>query len=402
MKVLFLLLIYPEDPTTTSNLYVALVQEMAKMGNEVVVVCPAENGQPTELKRMHGVDVLRVKTLKIFDVHPIIKGIATLTIPLAYKRAIKRHLGSRHFDIVITPTPPITFIDIVVWLKKKSNIISYLILRDIFPQNAKDLGMIKNGFVFEYFRRKERKLYRYSDVIGCMSQGNIDFVLKHNPEVSPDKLVLLPNWQNFEDYPGRDEKIKEKYGLGGKYIVIFGGNIGEPQKVENIITLAQLYQDKKDIVFLVLGNGAKRKYLENLVSDKKLPNVIIKDFIPAQDYLQLIASADVGLISLSELFTIPNIPSKTLSYFNAKIPILAAVDANTDYGKVLEETGAGLWSVTGDTKSYKENFDTLYQDTSLRERMGENGYKYFQQHLTTALTYQRIFSQININAKSKK
>ncbi len=396
MKVLFLLLTYPENPDSVSSLYVSLVREFAKRGHDVAVVCPSEKGEPTELKKSYGVDVLRVKTLQIFNVHPIIKGLATLTIPLTFKRAIKKHLGNRHFDIVLTPTPPITFIDIVVWLKKhQKDIISYLILRDIFPQNAKDLGMIKSKPVFEYFRKKERKLYKYSDVIGCMSQGNIDFVKKHNPEVAPGKLCLLPNWQTLKDTPGRDEAIKEKYGVGGKYIVIFGGNIGEPQKVENIVTLAELYRQNKDIVFIVLGNGAKKKYLEKLVADGSLDNVIIKDFIPAQDYLHLVSSADVGLISLSELFTIPNIPSKTLSYFIAKVPILAAIDANTDYGKILEESGAGLWSVTGDTESYKKNFDTLYQDASLRKRMGENGHKYFKEHLTTELAYETILSQIN-------
>lgn len=401
MKILFLLLVYNENPEASSNLYVSLVHEFAKNGHEVVVVYPPDNELPTELKKINGVEVLRVKTLKIFNVHPIIKGIATLAIPFTFKQAIRKHLGNRHFDLVFTPTPPITFVDIIVWLKKRSNIKSYLILRDIFPQNAKDLGMIRNRFVFEYFRRKEKKLYKYSDVIGCMSQGNIDFVLQHNPKLPSQKLVLLPNWHKLIACEEKDEDIKEKYGFAGKYIAIFGGNIGEPQKVENIVSLAEMYRENNNIIFLVIGNGTKKKHLENLVAGKGLNNVIIKDFIPGPDYLKLVVVSDVGLISLSEKFTIPNIPSKTLAYFNAKVPILAAIDANTDYGKILEESGAGLWSVTGDNEQYKRNFDTLYNNPSLRKEMGENGYKYLEQHLTVELTYQKILEQIKNDPESE-
>ena len=294
----------------------------------------------------------------------------------------KKYFSKHRFDLVVTPTPPITFVDIVAWLKKKYPLQSYLILRDIFPQNARDLEMMKNALLFSYFRRQEKKLYRYSDYIGCMSQGNIDYVIKHNPEVNPKKLSLLPNWQKVYPLAEKNEKVKAKYGLAGKYIAIFGGNIGEPQKIENIVALANEYRNNNSIVFLIIGSGTRKKYLEQLVIDYGLNNIIIKDQLPRADYQELVCNADVGLISLNEKFTIPNIPSKTLSYFNAKVPILAAIDANTDYGKILELSGSGLWSVTGDIKKYKDNFDRLYNEPVLRTQMGENGYAYLVRHLT--------------------
>lgn len=389
MRVLFLYLLYPK-PHESSGMYSALVNEFVKNGHEVVIVCGSKNGEPTSFTNENNAEILRVKTQKILNVNPIMKGIATVRFPFHLKKAISKHLTGRVFDLIIAPTPPITFVDIIVFFKKKYPVKACLILRDIFPQNARDLDMMTNPLLFNYFRRREKKLYRYCDYIGCMSQGNINYIIKHNPEVPSKKLFLLPNWQNVSSFSEVDFSVKEKYGLKGKFVAIFGGNIGEPQKIENIIILAEAYRHDEQIAFLVMGKGTKKKYLEQLVAAHNLKNVIVKDTLPRQDYERLVCNADIGLISLSEKFTIPNIPSKTLAYFNAKIPILASIDENTDYGQLLEKANAGLWSVTGDIETYKKNFNTLYQNAELRKQMGENGYAYFLKYLTTGKAYETI------------
>lgn len=393
MRVVFLLLYYPE-PHESFNLYADLVEEFARQGHKVTVVSANRGNQTTRLQMENNVEVLRVTTQKIFNVHPILKGIATVRMPYQFKRAIKKYFSGRSFDLVITPTPPITFVDVVAWFKKRFPLKSYLVLRDIFPQNARDLGMMKNPLLYSYFRLQEKKLYRHADFIGCMSQGNIDYVIKNNPEVKAEKLTLLPNWQRIYPNPDRNEIIKTKFGLQGKYVAIFGGNIGEPQKIENIVALAEAYKHDRNIVFLVVGTGTRKKFLEQLTISQGLENIIIKDQLHRADYQELVSNADVGLISLSEKFTIPNIPSKTLAYFNAKLPILAAVDANTDYGQILEESNSGFWSVTGDLKTYIQNFDRLYQNQELRRQMGENGYAYLTKYLTPEHAYLRIKNAI--------
>ncbi len=315
-------------------------------------------------------------------------------LPYQFQAAIKKNFGNKQFDLIIVPTPPITFEGVVKHFKKKWGSSVYLILRDIFPQNARDLGMIKNKLIFNYFRKKEKSLYQVSDEIGCMSPGNINYIKKHDPQVADSKLHFLPNWQKALPYGELDPSIKEKYGFKDKYLVIFGGNIGEPQKIENIISLASAYTHKQDIVFVVIGKGTRSNTLKELVKAKNLKNLVMMDFIARDDYQELVKNADVGLISLSEKFTIPNIPSKTLSYYNAKIPVLAAVDANTDYGQMLEETNTGLWSVTGDLETYKKNFNTLYNDKELRLKMGQNGYDFMMTHLTSDGAFQTIMDRV--------
>jgi glycosyltransferase involved in cell wall biosynthesis len=392
MYIAFLLQGHPEPGDLDTNLYVDLIEVFVKNGHEVVVVTAAKAGQQTTFRKEGDTEVLRVKTMKLFGVSPVAKGIANILLPYQFIKAIKRYIPEKKFDLIISPTPPITFIDVIQFFKRKSQAKCYLILRDIFPQNARDLGMLTNPFLFRYFRIKEKKLYTISDYIGCMSQGNIDYVIKHNPEIDPKKLSLLPNWQKVHFFSEKNEAIKTKYGLDGKYIAIFGGNIGEPQKIENIVTLAKEYRNKSNIVFLIIGAGARKKHLEKLVAGDGLDNVLIKDHLPRADYQLLVHNSNVGLISLNEKFTIPNIPSKTLSYFNAKVPVLASIDAHTDYGKILDDAEAGLWSVTGDIEKYKTNFDKLYNNQELRKKMGENGYVYMLKYLTPEIAYKNIIN----------
>ena len=254
--------------------------------------------------------------------------------------------------------------------------------------------MISNKLIFSFFRKKEKQIYAMADAIGCMSQGNIDYIRKHNHEVAPQKLHLLPNWGTTASYTEPTGIIKQKYGLQGKFIAIFGGNIGMPQQLEFVLELAERKKENLQIVFLIIGDGTERKRLEIFANEKKLDNVIFKNTIPHEDYNELVKECEIGLICLNKRFTIPNIPSKTLSYFNAKIPILAAVDKNTDYGKILEEANAGLWSVTGDMEAYERNFDRLYNSEKLRKEMGKNGYDYMSKHFTTAIAYNTILSKL--------
>ena len=159
--------------------------------------------------------------------------------------------------------------------------------------------------------------------------------------------------------------------------------------------LAERKQNTKNIVFLIIGDGTERQRIEKIAREKELTNVIFQNTISREDYNELTKECEVGLICLNEKFTIPNIPSKTLSYFNAKIPVLASVDKNTDYGQLLENSKSGLWSITGDIDAYERNFDTLYDNEVLRKEMGENGNIYLQKYLTSEIAYQTIMSNFS-------
>ena len=164
--------------------------------------------------------------------------------------------------------------------------------------------------------------------------------------------------------------------------------------MENIVALAKSLTEHKDIIFFIIGDGTEKNKLESSISKEGLDNIIVKGRIPREDYNQLILAADVGLISLSEDFTIPNFPSKVLSYFASSIPVLASVDVHTDFGKMLQETNSGFWSEAGNTEDLKNKLLQLYHNSDLRKTMGENGHEHMKEHLLPLHAYKTISNYI--------
>ena len=115
--------------------------------------------------------------------------------------------------------------------------------------------------------------------------------------------------------------------------------------------------------------------------------------LPKSDYDLLVKSCDVGLIFLDHRFTIPNYPSRLLSYLENKMPVLCATDVNTDIGKIAEENGYGYWC-----ESVKpENFTTLVDKmlASDRKAMGEKGFEFLKNNYLVEHTYNAIMAHFN-------
>lgn len=394
MRVLFLMFAFP-DMNKSFNMYTTLVEEFVCNGHDVVVLAPGSGS--TRIYLEGKIPVLRVKTLPIKNVPNYLKGISNLLLPYQFERALKRFYKEKVFDLIITPTPPITLVDLAAKLKKKFRAKSYLILRDIFPQNAVDLGFIKKeGLLHRFFRNKENKLYREADYIGCMSPGNIEYILRHNPGVPPKKLHELKNFQKPYGGFGSDfDAMKVKYGLKDKFVIVFGGNMGKPQQLENVLKLASSAMIYPDVVFLLLGEGVQMDRIALLIKAQGLKNIIINKTIPKQEYQDLLSTCDIGLISLHENFTIPNIPSKALDYFNVGIPVLASLDRATDFGQILDNEEAGFWSLAGDHENFFKNFEKLYQSKELRQQMSAKGRSYFLNNLTPEIACQTIIERIH-------
>jgi len=309
MKVLFLMFAFP-DMSKSFNMYTTLVEEFVCNGHDVVVLAPGSG--PTGIYLEGKIQVLRVKTLPIKNVANYLKGISNLLLPYQFERALKQYYKGKLFDLIITATPPITLVDLAAKLKKKFNAKLYLILRDIFPQNAVDLGFIKKeGLLHRFFRKKENKLYREANYIGCMSPGNIEYIRRHNPGVSPHKLHELKNFQKpYEGFGFDFDALKMKYGLKDKFVIVFGGNMGKPQQLENVLKLASSAMIYPDVVFLLLGEGVQMNRIALLIKEQGLKNIIIYKTIPKKEYQDLLSTCDIGLISLTKILLFPTSPAR--------------------------------------------------------------------------------------------
>ena len=389
------------DSIEAHSIYADLLRCFRNHGHIVYTITPYEKktGKKTELIHEKGAHVLHVKTGDVTGANSLIgKGLAQMSIEPIYIRAIKKYFSSVKFDLVMYSTPPITFGKVVEYVKKRDGAKSYLLLKDIFPQNAVDLGMMTRsgvkGIVYKYFRAKEKKLYALSDYIGCMSEGNVKYVIDHNPEIDPKKVEECPNSVEVVDQSVdliTRSQIRKKYGIPlDKKVFVYGGNLGKPQGIPFLIDCLRKVSTVDDAFFLIVGNGSDYEKLEAFVNHEKPKNMKLLSVLPKEDYDSMVGACDVGMIFLDHRFTIPNFPSRLLAYMQAKLPVLAVTDPNTDVGKVIVNGGFGWWCESNNSERFVELIrDILVLDDSWGK---EKGFSYLNDQYDTSKAYQIIIN----------
>jgi glycosyltransferase involved in cell wall biosynthesis len=408
MNIIFLTLSSITD-IDARGIYTDLMRRFRDEGHQIYIVSPAERKLKisTSLIEQDGIKLLKVKTFNIQKTNIIEKGIGILAIEYQYFFAIKEYLSDIKFEIVLYSTPPITFSKVIWKLKIKYGAKSYLLLKDIFPQNAVDIGMMKkNGLLHFFFRRKEKKLYALSDYIGCMSPANVRFLLVHNPDIAAGKAEICPNSIELMSYSELiDDKkltIKSKLGIPKNVTTfVYGGNLGKPQGIEFLLQVLDSNAYKNDRFFVIVGSGTEFSKIQSWFDINQPKNAKLISGLPKSEYDELIKVCDVGMIFLDPRFTIPNYPSRLLSYLENKMPILAATDTNTDMGTIAEENGYGFWTLSGDLDKFNSYLDKYSSNKELVLEMGLRGYEFLKNNYTVEKTYQIIMQHFSNNVQEQ-
>lgn len=402
MKVLFLT-IGRMSSIEAHSIYPDLLRQFRNHGHDIYIVSPRERrtGLSTELLRENGAYMLYVRIGNIKKCNLLEKGIATILIEHQFKAAIKKYFSDVKFDLILYSTPPITLSGVVKYIKNRDKAFAYLLLKDIFPQNAVDIQILSKkgikGIIYKYFRRKEKKLYRLSDYIGCMSEANMQYVINHNKEITKSKVEVCPNCIDLIDISVSDEArfdIRKKYDIPVEKIVfIYGGNLGKPQGIPFLIECLKGQKNNTDVFFLIVGDGTEYAKLQETVEHEKFENVQLIKTLPKDDYNKLVGCCDVGLIFLDHRFTIPNFPSRLLSYMQAKIPVLAVTDPNTDIGDVIVKGGYGWWCESNDKHMFAEKVKEACQAN--RKEMGEKAWNNLAENYNVEIGYKIIKQKLD-------
>lgn len=398
MNILLLSLTFSDSGHT--SMYEDLLDVFVRNGHNVYVACSndSRSSEPCGIQQWNNKTVLRVKTGDITgNVNIIKKGLTTVLIDFYFKKALRKYFKNIHFDLIIYPTPPITSANTIAWAKKHYNAKTYLMLKDIFPQNAVDLGMMRKtglkGLIYKYFRRKEKFFYRISDYIGCMSPANVQYVLGHNPEIKSDRVEVCPNClliptqdPNFK----RDGiELKKKYDIPEEAVIfLYGGNLGKPQGIDFLIKCLRHEKENKKAYFIIIGSGSDFGKLKAFVDSEKPANVKLLNYMPKDEYQLISDQCDVGMMFLDHRFTIPNFPSRILNYLASGNPVLAATDANTDIGTIARDNGFGFCCESNDVKGFAKAVDDFINAD--REVMGEKGWNFLKNNWSVENGYNII------------
>ena len=349
--------------------------EFIRQGHEVtVIVASPQQIEPWHLEFFQGVQVLRLQTPRTKDVGYVRRTLAELLMPFSMQLKYNNSpLQSTRWDAVVWYSPSIFFGPLVRFLSTGSECPTYLIIRDIFPEWAADMGLMGRGLPFWFFKTIAHYQYSVADVIGVQTPGNRMYFERWLSK-GIGKLQVLQNWLT-DTAPGTCSIVVDQTPLRGRKIFVYAGNMGVAQGMDHILAFVDAMQTRDDVGFLFVGRGSDRQRLRSEALRRQLQNVLFYDEIDSDEIPGLYAQCDVGIVALDVRHKTHNIPGKFVSYMQSGLPVLAVINPGNDLEHMIASNQVGVVSTHPDTAALVEKACELLQqlddsgaDTSLRCR----------------------------------
>ncbi len=312
-----------------------LSREFVRQGHELTVMLPAADiDQSWRLEEMDGIRVLRLKAPQTKDIGYFRRMIGEFLMPFAMRRHLRTSLFvNQKWDGVIWYSPSIFHAPLVNSLKKASACKGYLIIRDIFPEWAVDMGLIGDGLPYRFLSSVARYQYSVANVIGVQVWGNLSYFKKWQQKANR-RLEVLQNWLGA---PGRlrcSIRLDETQ-LVGRKVFVYAGNMGVAQGMDILLDLALRFADRQDLGFLFVGRGSDAQRLKSIAQARGLMNVLFFDEIDPDQISDLYTQCHVGMVALDPRHKSHNIPGKFLTYMQSGLPVLANVNAGNDLASMI-------------------------------------------------------------------
>jgi len=253
---------------------------------------------------------------------------------------------------------------------------------DLQPDTAADLGMLRPGVLLRVLYGLERFAYRHADLISTLTEGMRQRII--GKSVSPQKVILFPACSGRDllllDRGAGGDTFRRDHGLEGKFVVAHSGNMGIKQGLDVVLRAAEMSRAQPDIVYLLVGDGASRRDLESRATAKQLSNIKFLPLLPHEQYLQMLAAADLSLITQQRSVADIVFPSKTVTLMTAGCPILASVNSGSEVARIITQAGAGLVIAPEDPKSLVAAITSLERDSRRLREMSDACRRYAREN----------------------
>lgn len=318
-----------------------LAIEFSRQGHRITAMVAApELKVPWVVEEINGVEVLRLRTSKTRDRGYIARTLGEFFMPYSMLRGLRQSpLANEKFDAVLWYSPTIFLGPIIKALKSRSKCSAYLIIRDIFPEWAREMGLISSKAVYHCFKSVANYQYAQADVIGIQTPGNESYFSSWKIKHPTARIEVLHNWLSDAPDVGCSIQVSQTK-LAGRRVFVYAGNMGVAQNTEVFCKLAARLQHRAQLGFLFVGRGSENAKLLALYG--ALPNVLFCDEIDSQEITGLYAQCQVGLVALDPRHKSHNIPGKFLSYMQAGLPVLACVNPGNDLINLIAAHGVGV------------------------------------------------------------
>jgi len=403
MKILLLHMRFHPDLTGTGPLVTDLATDLVAMGDEVTVVTsmphygrkeipPEYRGRPLHRSNFRGIDLWR--TFVYVPPNPSGFHRALNYLSYTFMSVVAGVLSGRH-DIILCVNPPIT-VGFSGWLVKLFRRVPMVFnVQDIWPDCLVIIGQIRNPVLIRVFQYLEKLIYRVSARVTVLSDG-----MKQNltaKGVPDDKVVVIPNWANVDQVRPlpKENSFRAAHGLTGRFVILFAGNLGYISVLDTVLDAARLLQHDPRFRFLIVGQGNARPGLLARAEALGLDNLAFLPTQPVEVLPEMLAAADISLVTLNRQLGQLNVPSKTYSIMASGRPVLAAVPEDSEIARLVREADCGVWVPPEDPPSLAQAIQRLALLPDQLERYGANGRSYVTQHLARPVITRRYYDLLH-------
>jgi len=363
-------------------------------GHQVTAIIPSPDiDEEIAVEEYKGIRLIRLKVNKFKDVSYIKRTINEFLLPFFMLRRLKHSpVCDEIWDGVIWYSPSIFFGPLVAHLKSKSDCKSYLILRDIFPEWAVDMGLIRKGLIYLFFKFIANYQYSQANTIGIQSEENRKFINKRYIKNNP-KIEVLHNWLYPKQSDGNGSNIK--LNLEGKKLLIYAGNMGVAQNLDIFIELALRLRKSKDVTFLFIGRGSEKKRLESLVKKEELENVAFRDEVDFEVLSSLYLSSFAGLLSLDSRHKTHNVPGKFISYMSSGLPVIASLNPGNKLFELINNENVGIAINNNSLDDLTKEVKEFINDAENNKYIADRCYALFKKLYSPENASEQILSGLN-------
>lgn len=371
-----------------------LSREFARQGHALTVLLPSSyESAPWVLKDLDGVQILYLRAPNTKAVGYIRRTLAELLMPFAMWLNLRRSpLAETEWDGVIWYSPSIFHGPLVATLMKNCGCKGYLVIRDIFPEWAADMGLMRRGVVYRFFTAVAQYQYSVADYIGVQTPGNLKYFKQWT---RPGReLQVLPNWLGAKASVSCSIRLDDTP-LAGRHILVYAGNMGIAQGMDTILELASRLSENHRIGFLFVGRGSEVVRLREVASASQLDNTLFFDEIDPDEIPDLYAQCSAGIVALDPRHNSHNIPGKFLTYMQCGLPVLANINTGNDLAQLVRRERVGKICETNSVEDLYQLVVDLLAEIEFDDQISSRCTALFDREFAVEKTVAQIVSALN-------
>lgn len=369
-----------------------LTREFVRQGHDLTVMLPGPDLDcPWKLENFEGAEILRLRAPKTKDIGYLRRTLSEFIMPYAMLRNLRKSpLSAKKWDGVIWYSPSIFHGPLVSALKRASGCKAYLIIRDIFPEWAVDMGLMGRGPAYRFFDAVARYQYSVADIIGVQADGNRAYFDRWQRK-SGRSLEVLQNWLG-EPAQARCSIRLDDTALAGRKVFVYAGNIGIAQGLDVILELVARMAPRRELGFLFVGRGSEVQRFKEFSKARSLDNILFFDEIDPDEIPGLYAQCSAGIVSLDHRHKSHNIPGKFLTYMQCGLPVLANINRGNDLADIIRSARLGEVCESNRIGDLQNRCENLLLEIASNPLLGDRCRALFSEKYSASHAVDRISS----------